>query len=1051
MRKAFATGTRRKTLPRSNPKKRFFFQSVSLLFILFISVLSLSAQNTRTIKGRVTNIENNALPLVTVSVKGKTTGTSTDSSGRFQISAAAGNVLVFSYVGAESKEVIITAQNTVNVQLNTVGSSLQDVVVVGYGAQKKATLTGAVSSIKSAELVSTKNESVTNMLTGKIAGVRVVQNSSEPGSFSNSFDIRGLGTPLVIIDGIPRDNVARIDPNDIESISVLKDGSAAVYGVRAANGVVLITTKKGKNGTLELNYSGNYGLQVPSGLPNSVDAIGYMTLANERSMNNVNGGRTSFTDADFAPFLNGTKQSTSWYDASIRKAVPQSQHNLSATGGNANTTYYFSLGYGQQQGFLRSGDLNYNKYTVRSNISSKVTKSLTFDLNLNAVIDQKNQPYQDAWWIIRSLWRQLPTQSPYANDNPDYLYNPPLDGTNPVAMMSKDLSGYKTYNNKWFQSSISLHYDVPYVKGLKANALMSYDFYASDNKKFQKQYNQYTYNAATQTYNAIAQQSPNIIRREYYVRPTLLTQLSLNYDHSFGDHNISALALLEQIVRNSDNFAAQKEVSLPVDQLFAGNALNQSIGVDGNLVYKYVNLGLVGRVNYNYRGKYLAEFAFRRDGSSKFGPQSQWGFFPSASVGWRISEESFFKNSSSLSVISNLKLRASYGELGDDASLNYQFITGYRYPASGSYNQQPAGSVFNGAFVNSLQSTGIPNPAISWFTAKTTNIGIDLEAWRGLIGITADIFRRDRTGLLGLRDLSLPSALGAALPQENLNSDRVHGFDLELNHRNTIGQFTYFVKGIFSYTRSMTRYFERAKAGNSYENWRNNNNDRNNNIWWGYDKAGQFQSFDDIKGSPSFIGRSALPGSYAYQDWNGDGQITDLDVHPLRNTGIPLVNYGLTLGGSWKGIDFNALFQGAALTNVSYIEQLQEPLWGGGSGLTQFLDRWHPADPKADPYDPNTKWIPGHYAYTGILSDINSLYNIQNGAYLRLKSLEIGYSIPTDISGRIGIKNARVYVNGYNIFTATAVKYVDPEHPSDTYGYIYPLNKTFNVGINVKF
>ncbi len=1030
--------------------KKFFYPLVFLFFLLLITLPGF-AQNLKLISGKVTNDEREPLSGVSVAVKGTTNGTSTDAAGRYQINVAPGGTLVFSFVGSPSQEVVFINQKSINVQITATAASLKDVVVVGYGTQKKATLTGAVSSVKSSEIVVTKNENVQNMLTGKIAGVRVVQNSSEPGSFSNAFDIRGLGTPLVVIDGIPRDNITRLDANDIESISVLKDASASVYGVRAANGVVLITTKKGKSGTLELNYTGNLGWQVPAGLPQSVDAIDFMTLFNERTMHNVNGGRLSFTDADMTPYLNGTKQSVDWYTPTIKNVVPQSQHNLSATGGNENTSYFLSVGYTSQDGFFRSGDLNYNKYNVRSNITSKITKNLTVDLNINGIIDQKNQPYQDAWWIIRSFWRQLPTQSVYANDNPDYLINTQVDGTNPVAMSNKNISGYKVFNNKWFQSSIGLHYQVPYITGLKANVLFSYDYSNSENKMYQHLYNQYTYNAATQTYNASIQQSPSSVRREYYARPSTLSQVSLNYDHTFGNHSISTLVLGEQSVRSSDNFFATREVSLPVDQLLAGNALNQQGNMDIGQLYKLANKALVGRVNYNFKGKYLAEFSFRYDGSSKFAAGHQWGFFPAASLGWRISEEEFFKSSNAFSFISNIKLRGSYGLTGDDNASTYQFVTGYTYPATGSNNQLPPGSVFDAAFVNALISKGIPNANITWFNAKTANIGLDVEAWKGLFGFTVDVYDRDRGGLLARRAGSLPTVVGAALPQENLNSDRTRGIDVEINHRNTIGKFSYYAKGIFSYTRTMMKYVEAAKPGNSWENWRNNNNNRNTNIWWGYEGVGQFQSWNDIMNSPTYVGRGALPGDYAYQDWNGDGQISDLDVHPLFNTGIPLINYGLTLGGSWKGVDLNLLLQGTGMIHVSYIEQLREPLWGGGSGLAQFLDRWHPENPKADPYDPNTKWIPGHFAYTGSLPDVNSLYNIQNGAYLRLKSIELGYTVPVNITGKVGIKNARIYANGYNILTVTKLKYVDPEHPADTYGYIYPLNKTFNVGVNLKF
>jgi len=1023
------------------------------------------------VSGRVTDNNGESLPGVSVVLKGTTIGATTNVDGSYTLNVPDGQengTLVFSYIGFLKQEVPIGNKSVIDVHLQTDAKALEEVVVVGYGTQTKATLTGAVSAVKSEEIVATKNENVQNMLTGKVAGLRVVQNSSEPGSFDNTFDIRGFGNPLVIIDGIPRENITRLDPNDIESVSILKDASAAVYGVRAANGVVLVTTKKGKKGTLELNYSGSYTWQVPAGLPKPVDAIGYMTLTNERLLHQPNGGRIAYTEADFEAYRNGTKQSTDWYTPTFKDVVPQTQHNFSASGGNENTSYFLSLGYTAQDGFLRSGDLNYERYNVRSNISSKVTKALTVDLNVTGILDTKNQPYQAPWWIIRSMWRQNPLDNIYANNNPDYLYNPSVDGTNPVSLSNKDISGYQTFTNRWFQSSIALTYDVPYVTGLQAKALYSYDYSTADNKLYQKQYNQYTYDATSNTYRTIPQQSPSTLRREYYSRPNSLSQISLNYNREFNDvHSISGLLLFENRTRSGDNIYAQRELSLAVDQLLAGNSLNQVGGMNGGGFYQEPNgtitgglyqeasRGLVGRVNYGYKYKYLAEFSFRRDGSSKFPETNRFGFFPAGSIGWVISEEGFLKNASALSFIDNLKLRASYGQLGDDVALNYQFLTGYNYPAGGEYNRLPAGHIFNGTFVNALESKGLINPNITWYTAKTLNVGIDFDAWRGLLGFTVDVFRRDRTGMFATRALSLPGVVGANLPQENLNSDRSQGIDLEVNHRNSIGQVNYFVKGIFSYTRTKNLYVERAAAGNSYENWRSNSNNRYNNGRWGRGAAGQFQSYEDIVNSPVAVGRGTVVGDYAYEDWNGDGIISDLDVHPIAYNGIPLMNFGLTLGGSYKGFDMNMLFQGSGLVNAGYTEQLREPLWGGGSGLEQFLDRWHPAEATseatADPYDPNTVWVPGTFAYTGTTPDENSEFNVQNASYLRLKSLELGYTLPATLTSKIGIKGARAFVNGYNLLTITDLKYVDPEHPSATYGYLYPLNKTYSVGLNVKF
>lgn len=996
-------------------------------------------------------------PLAGVNIRNKRTGrgTATDAEGRFSITAATGDELEVTSVGYQTETIRISGtQQAINLSMKVSASELENSVVIAYGTQKKKAVTGAVSSVTSSEIVTTKNENLLNTLTGKVAGLRVIQNTAEPGSFDNSFNIRGMGDPLIVVDGVPRDNIDRLDPNDIESVSILKDASAAVYGMRSANGVILVTTKRGKKGTLALTYSGNIGWQFPSGLPKPLDAIGYMTLVNQQALHNVNGGVPVYSQADFDAYKNGAKKSYDWYHAAIANSFPQNQHTLSASGGNDNTTYFLSAGYMYQDGMLKSGDLNYKRFNVRSNITSRLTSRITLDLNINGILDTKNQPNSDAWWIIRSIWRQNPLDPFYANDDPAHLFQGSVDGTNPISLSRSDISGYKIYNNKWFQSSISLTYKIPFIEGLNLKGLYSYDYQVRDNKFFQKTYNQYTYDNASKTYNKFVQNSPTSITREYYSLPASLSQLSLNYSHTFaGIHNVDALVLLEQSTRSSDNFYATRQLSLAVDQLLAGNALNQQAYMNSDGLYKYTSRGLVGRLNYGFNSKYLAEFSFRYDGSSKFPPTRRWGFFPAASLGWRISEEPFWMNSPSLSFINNFKLRASYGKLGDDRGANYQFVTGYNYPTTGDNNRRPPGSVFDGTFVNALSSTGIPNPYLTWFTSKTLDIGIDAEAWKGLLGITVDFFNRDRSGLLKTRTLSLPGVVGADLPQENLNTDRTQGFDLEVNHRNRIGKLSYFIKGTFSYSRTMLRYQEQARAGNSYLNWRNNLNNRYDGIYWGFGDGGRYSSFNDIYNSRVALGRGTLPGDYALLDWNGDGQIDDLDQYPYAYSGAPLIQYGITLGGSYKGFDLNILFQGAAKQQVAYFEQLNTPLWGSNrsSALSQFMDDYHPLDPTADPYDPNTVWVSGHFPYTGTVPPTNSAVNTQNGAYIRLKSVELGYTIPLHIVSKIGIRGVRIYANGYNLATFTKLRYVDPEHPSATYGYLYPLNKSVSCGAVVNF
>lgn len=1012
-------------------------------------------QQGRKITGVVKDSTGEPIIGANVVVKGTTIGTTTDLDGKFVIDAPENTILQISFIGFLMQE-LPAKSGTMTISLREDTQNLDEVVVVGYGTQKKVTLTGAVAAISGDEIITTKNENVENMLSGKIPGVRVVQKSGEPGSYNNSFEIRGMGNPLVIVDGVPRENMNRMDPNEIESISILKDASAAIYGVRAANGVVLITTKKGKGGKLQLDYNGSVGWQQASGLPETGSALDYMTLMNENAINN---GRDPMYGPDaMDPYRKGTKQSTDWASSAINKTAPQTQHSFSATGNTDIVNYFLNFGYLNQEGFWKSGDLNYERFNVRSNISAQITKRLKAEMLLGAMKDTKNSPYHDAWLVYKSIWTQVPIWPLYANDNPDYLYNA-ADADHPMAITDSDISGYKKSNNKSFQGTFNLEYDVPYIDGLKAKAMYSYDYTMWESKEFAKEYTLYTYDAEKDIYNGNKAQSPSDIRRSFRENESSLLQLQLNYIRTFNEkHNINVLALYEESTSRMDNFYAKRQLSMDaVDQLFAGNSLNQEGSMNGdgyrpntklsdqNGVWRIVNKGFVGRINYDFSSKYIAEFSFRYDGSSKFASGNQWGFFPAGSIGWRISEESFMKNTSSLSFINNLKLRASYGKMGDDNSSTYQFLSGYNYP-SGGYVQ-------GGSYVNGLGMRGMANPYITWFTSKMLNVGLDADMWNGLLGFQLDVFTRDRDGLLATRNLSLPGTVGAGLPQENLEGDLTRGFELALTHRNRIRDFNYYFSGNVSFTRTSWTTKEISQRGNSYRNWRDNYTDRYNDLWWGLGYLDQFTSYNQVYGSPvqDSKGNSVLrPGDYAYEDWNGDGVIDDNDIHPIATTGDPKINLGFTIGGDWKGFDLNLVFQGAAKSNVKYPEQLEAPLTWDRNGLSMFMDRWHLTDPN----NPDSEWISGYYPSTNRGETTNykdSERSVQNASYLRLKSLEVGYSLPMSILKYTGIQRARVYFSGYNILTFTGIKYLDPEHPSDTYGYLYPLTKSYNIGLNISF
>ena len=1019
-------------------------------------------QQQITISGVIVDEQGETLPGVSIVVKGTLNGQASNVDGRFTITVPGANsVLVFSYLGYITKEVTVGNNRNLNITLIEDTQQLEEVVVVGYGTQKKATITGSVVAINNEQLTLTKNNNTQNMLTGKLPGLRVIQNTSEPGTFSNKFDIRGFGDPLFVVDGVPRGDFPRMDANDIESISILKDAAAAVYGVRAANGVVLITTKSGEKQKASIEYSGYYGLQTPAEILHPINSLNRTLLVNETTMRSTSNPTKTFSNQYIQDIIDGKIPNTDWYGLIMRDAAPQQQHNISVRGGTDAVDYFVNLGYNNQGSFWKTNSTDYQRYNVRTNLNVKIIDNLRFSVKLNYITDQTKRQRTSATSIFAVLWRSKPTDPIYANNTEPYLFHPTSgDIMNVVALVEPSLVGEIDNKKNILQSNFSLNYQMPFIKGLSANFMFSYDKASDDNSNFQKTFNEYVYNEAGGNYITYSRNSPNQLTREYRTSYSNLWNVQLNYDNMFADlHRISALLLYEEGYGQNYNFQARRDFSIPIPYLFAGDTGNQY--AYGSGLAENANRAFVGRLNYDFSGKYLFEFAFRYDGSSKFPKGAQWGFFPSFQLGYRMSEEAFIKNN--FSFVDNLKLRSSYGVLGDDSTSSSQFIEGFDYPATGGREPNPVGFIFGNTFVTGLGFRNAPNLNLTWAESQMKNIGLDLDMWRGLLGVSVDVFQRDRKGLMAAPDVSVPGTFGSGISDVNINGDRNKGFEVELRHRKNISRdLNYYVTGFVSMTRIMRRFWLQDARNNSYDYWRNNTVNRYNDVWFAYGAAGTYKNWDDIIYS-MYSSSGSLPGDPIYEDWNGDGVISAEDRYPLATTispgssfqdrrNYPLMNFALTLGGRYKWFDLNLHFQGSALAYVSYGEQLIEPLAWDGNALEILFDRWHPVNPDVDPYNPTIEWITGRYPYGKTRADINSDFNIQNGAYLRLKNAELGFTVPKNIvTSKLKVNNLRIYVNAYNLLTLTKVIGLDPEKPTENYGYMYPLNRTFNFGGSIKF
>ncbi len=1056
-----------------NTKTRQCLTGILTALAFLVMPLVTSAQDMITVSGTVTDDTDQPVIGASVMVKGSTTGVPTDLDGRYSIDVPADAVLEFSSVGLRTVDMPVNGRAVINVVLETDNTFLESVVVVGYGTQKKGSISGAVSAVNNDDIIKTKSENVQNMLTGRIAGLRVYQKSAEPGSYRNDMDIRGMGSPLVIIDGVPRDvaDFQRLNSADIENVSVLKDAAAAIYGLRGGNGVILVTTKKGSEGKAKVSYNGSFTFQTPSRMPELASVVDAMTAYNEKGMNAIHNGALAFREDLVEQYRSGALSGEDWNSIILADWSPQTQHDLSISGGTEKIQYYVSMGYTFQDSFFKSGDLNYSKYNLRSNISAEIVKGLKLDLNIAGMLDQQNNPYFSSVDIIREYWRQGPLIPAYIDDA-QTMYNGQgiLDMKNPAAMMTSDVSGYRQYDKKTFQTSATLSYDFGTVtdvlKGLKAQGMFSYDYRIDDNEIFRKEFSLYVLDEnSTDSY--VSQAFPshtNQLRKENYTKQQTLWNVTLNYDREFGKHHVGALIGYEAQVRKGDNYYALADLALGSPTLTAVNGQNQTVGLDNGLanLYDIAYQSLIGRVNYNYDDRYLIEGQFRYDGSSKFAPGHQWGFFPSVSAAWRISEEPFFKDSA-LSFINQLKLRVSYGVTGDDnaTNFNYQWVTGYTYQGGqtndkGWYNKYAPGYIFGGEWVYGANPQPLANLDISWLTMNTFNVGIDFEAWNGKLGASFDFFRRVRKGMMAASNTELPTVVGATAPWRNANTDCHFGLELELSHRNKVGDFSYEIKGIATITRQRVIHDVSIREfGNRYDAWRNDNlTNRNQGVQFGYEGAGRYESWEDIWSYPIYKENSTLPGDYKYVDWNGDGEISGLDEHPYAFDQNPWLNYSLDFRFGWKNLDFSMLLQGSALGSYCYEEALYN-IWGNASGaggvLEQYLDRWRPADGSYDIYDPSLEWVSGYYAYTGHYPTSNSDFNRVSTAFLRLKSIEIGYTLPKFKSPAMKDFGLRIYFNAYNPLTITKLKFVDPEHAGDDLGRMYPLNKTYTIGLNLSF
>jgi TonB-linked SusC/RagA family outer membrane protein len=1022
--------------------------------------LSVEEQQIRVSGTVIDGSTNLPMPGVNILVKGTSIGAITEASGMYTVSTTDKNaILVFSFIGYISQEATITGRTIVDIALSPEVTGLDEVVVVGYSAQKRANVVGSVASISGTTLQQVPSVNVSQSLGGRMTGISVIQQTGEPGQMNPRILIRGRSTlggdrnqdygktnPLVVIDGVQGRSMDEIDPMDISSISVLKDAAASIYGSNAANGVILITTKKGAEGKPRLNYQFYQGFMTPTIIPETTNAQQYATMLTEYQTQN--GKARTYSDRDIELYGSGADPwehpNTNWYQDLIKTWTTTYRHNFTIDGGFKGMTYYLSFGLKGDESIYKQSSTKYNQYNIRAKLDLPINDWLKAGIDIAAFQNHRLYPYKSADAIVGQSTRLLPTTWsfwPTGEPGPDIEY-----GDNPVVTSTfaggkNDQLTYRYLNT--FNASIT----PPWIKGLALNGSFSYDLTNYYAKAFYQPWTLYmpNWSQATRDANGFVTAMPlspglrglsSPQNNETYSRTINQTSnINVTYSKKFGNHNISLYAGYEQYTSDWNELYGFRQyyISTLIQTMNAG--ADQDKNTTGNATI-YARKSWIGRLTYDFKGKYLAEVLFRRDGSLKFPPDSRWGNFPGLLLGWRASEEGFWKDN--IAFINYFKLRASYGKMGMDPGNPFQYMNSYGLSS---------GMVFGTgtAIETAVGPPTIANPAITWETQTTQNIGFESKFAKDLFHLNFELFYNKRENILAPRDASVPGFSGLSLPNENIAQVDNKGFEIDAGvHKNITSDLRIDLTANFSYNHNNVVFQDepiravpwQQTTGHPY------------NAWLMYNAIGifkddaQLHNSDGTPNTPHWA--NAKPGDVIFEDYNKDGVIDGNDRILIDDVDAPKTYYGINLDVAWKGLTLSALIQGQG----KYLRQRYYDNRRGEAGnyfKWTYDNRWTPDNTVTDIARAYNR---SDYYWA---NDVQmNTYWLANVAYCRLKSLVLTYNIPSSIYKKLGIANASIYVSGNNlalIWTANK-KVWDPEALNPG---VYPTMKTIAIGANIGF
>ena len=992
-----------------------------------------ASKKKRKVTGTVKDVNGEPIIGATIMEGGTTNGTITDFDGNFVLEVADGAELDISYIGYQTQKLQAKSGKILAVTLKEDLETLDEVVVVGYGTQKKVSVTGAMASTKGSDLAKVPTANITNTLAGRLPGLISYNRSGEPGYDDAGLLIRGASTtgdssPLIVVDGVAdrAGSLGRIDPNDIENITILKDASAAIYGSRAANGVILVTTKRAKSEKFTVNYNGNIGISSPTILPEMCDSWQYAELINE-----ITPG--TYSDEAIQKFKDGSDPvnypNVNAFDILLKQAV-QTQHNVSASAGGKYISFYASLGYKYQDNYYKNSASNYSQYNFRTNIDFTPHKDVKIGLNVAFRQEDRNSPITGS----EDIWRYLIKYNPMVN-----IWFP---GTNYGNVSSKQdnfspatgldgTTGYQRDRQSYLNADLTLHWDLPWItEGLSVDAGLYVDRADAFYKKFEKKY--YMYEQSGDEYIA-KEQGSNILDQNMNQTLGITMNARLNYKRTFNDvHNLNVFVAYEQYQSRYDYMQARRQdfISTAIDEIFAGD-INSATN-DGK-ASETARMNYFGRLDYDYAGKYLFQFNWRYDGSENFPAGKRFGFFPGVSVGWRVSEEKFWKEN--VSWMDYLKIRASWGQMGNDKVDAFQYLTAYTF-------DNPA--ILGGGIESGLWLLRTANPNITWEVANTYNVGIETRFLK-YFNFEADFFKTKRNNILATRNAAIPEYAGLTLPDKNIGICSNIGTELTLGFSKQLNKdWSIMASGNFTYNHSTIDFIDEPEGTLAWQKRTGLSIGTDGDMYLMYEADGIFRTQEELDSYPHLA--EARVGDVRFKDVNEDGIIDGNDKVRQDKPAIPRIMYGINLGANYRNWSLNMLFQGAAqVWQYTFMEA------GTIGNFTKdfYENRWTENNINAE--------YPRTYNRDATVTGGGNYRNtfwLNNASYLRLKSIELAYDLPKSWLKNTPISAVRLSLSGYNLFTITGIRNIDPETQENSQGWAAwntPQSKVYNFGINVTF